>query len=90
MTVSELVNECLQSLGQGCERMTLTMPKVPKRFPRGELVAVTHEGLRVMRYDIMKVLGYLAKHKVIEVSRKSDKTLQVKILQEVEPTHDQP
>lgn len=80
MTLREIVNECLSALNRGSDSVIFSMPKIIKTFPRGELLCVCPDGLRTVRYDVMKVLDYLKKNRLIEVNQVGEKKLEVIVL----------
>lgn len=58
MTLNDIVLKCLESLkrpGPLGGHVIFTMPKVLRRFPKGELLCVGPNGDRVVMYDAMKI-----------------------------------
>lgn len=80
MTIRDIVNACLSALEMGSDSVIFTMPKVIKTFPRGELLCIQQDGTRIVSYDVMKVLGYLKRHKLISVEKLEGNKLEVSIL----------
>lgn len=61
MTPEELAAVAAQALSGGTW-MTLVRPrgaKMPKQFPRGELLCENHDGSRVYSHDPAKVLAWM-------------------------------
>lgn len=64
----------------------LTMPKLPPRFPRGELINVNSDGQQVRRFDPEKVLKRLSDEGVVIVSIGGNGTLTLST-NDPEPVH---
>lgn len=71
MTPKELHKLCADSISEGYDGINLVFDKVPKSFPRGELLCETPRG-KVYRHSALKVLSWMHKNNLIQ---KDDQTV---------------
>lgn len=64
MTPQELHKLCADSIAEGYDGINLVFDKVPKGFPRGELLCVSQRG-KVYRHSAIKVLSWMLKNKLL-------------------------
>lgn len=64
MTPQELHKLCADSIAEGYDGINLVFDKVPKSFPRGELLCETPRG-KVYRYSALKVLSWMQKNNLL-------------------------
>ena len=62
MTWLELKAECIAALADGQPVVLERKGKLPRSFPRGELLCENSQGGRVFRYKPERLLAWLAKH----------------------------
>jgi hypothetical protein len=74
MTPEQMAALATESLFAGCGFVTFILPhgkKAPKGFPRGELLCVVNrdgESLRAYSYDAAKVIKWLRKSNLVNVT----------------------
>lgn len=64
MTPQELHKLCADSIAEGYDGINLVFDKVPKSFPRGELLCETPRG-KVYRHSAIKILAWMQKNDLI-------------------------
>lgn len=68
MTPEQMERDARDAEKQG-QRMTLIKPrgqKMPKGFPRGELLCENHDGRKVYAYEPEKVLAWMERNSLLE------------------------
>lgn len=64
MTPQELHKVCAESIAEGYDGINLVFDKVPKSFPRGELLCETPRG-KVYSHSAIKVLAWMQKNNLL-------------------------
>lgn len=80
MTPIEMVVECIESISHGGVMLTLPRGKMPKGFPRGEVLnEMERDGVVEVtrRFNPTKVLAWLVRNGIVRMVKTDGKTLRL-------------